>query len=104
MDEMDRVYISEFTLDLEPATLTNPLEPTVPQVMMRQSKDGGKTWLSERWTSAGAIGEYFIRLNWHRCGMGRRMVFEVSFTAATPYRITNAYLKIKSTKEVSRVA
>lgn len=107
MDEMERVYISEFTLDIEPATFS-PIDgaesvANLP-VMMRQSRDGGKTWGSERWITTGAVGQYGTRLNWHRCGQGRRMVFEVSFVGRIQFRITNAYLKLKSTKAESRVA
>ena len=92
VNELERIYYPEFQVDLEPAT-ANTTEPgDNPQVMMRQSKDGGKNWTSERWASAGKVGEYGVRLHWHRCGMGRRMVFEISMSDGVPWRVTNAYL------------
>ncbi len=49
-----------------------------PQVMMRLSKDGGKTWGPERWRSAGAIGRYLTRVRWLRAtGNYRNAVVEV---------------------------
>ncbi len=49
-----------------------------PQVMMRISKDGGKTWGPERWRSAGAIGRYLTRVRWLRAtGNYRNAVMEI---------------------------
>jgi hypothetical protein len=65
---------------------------TDPQVMMRQSNDGGQTWSSERWKPAGKIGEYFRHVRFDRCGAGRRRVFEIVVSDPVPWRITAAYL------------
>lgn len=67
---------------------------TDPQVMCRFSDDGGKTWSSEIWRSAGATGEYWKRVRWNRLGRGRRRVFEVSVTDPIPWRITAAYIQL----------
>lgn len=63
-----------------------------PQVMLRLSNDGGKTWISEQWRSAGKTGEYWRRVRWNRLGSARRRVFEVSVTDPVPWRLTGAYL------------
>ena len=70
-----------------------------PQVMLRLSNDGGKNWISEQWRSAGKLGEYEHRVRWNRLGMARRRVFEVSVTDPIPWRITGAYLKMRSSKK-----
>lgn len=50
-----------------------------PQVMLRISKDGGKTWGPERWRSAGAIGRYADRVRWLRAtGDYRNAVCEIT--------------------------
>lgn len=50
-----------------------------PQVMMRFSKDGGKTWGPERWRSMGAIGRYADRVRWLRAtGNYRNGVIEIT--------------------------
>jgi hypothetical protein len=65
-----------------------------PQVMLRSSNDGGKTWGSEQWRSAGKVGEYGKRVRWNRMGRSRRRVFEVVMADAAPWRITGAYLTV----------
>ncbi len=52
-----------------------------PQVMLRISYDGGKTWGPERWRSAGAVGRYANRVRWLRAvGLYRNAVFEITVT------------------------
>ena len=93
VEELERIYYPAFELDLQPGVgEAFPAQALDPQVMMRQSKDGGRNWTSERLGSAGKTGEYGKRIRWNRCGMGRRMVFEVSMTDPVQWRITNAYL------------
>ncbi len=94
MAENQRVFYSSFELDLEPGLGATTGQGSNPQVMMRQSRDGGKTWGNERMAGAGKIGEYRKRVRWNRCGEGRRMVFEVSMTDPIPWRVTNAYLDL----------
>src|SRR3972149_14181 len=64
-----------------------------PQVMLRISNDGGKTWVTEQWRSAGKMGEYHRRVRWNRLGAARRRVFEASVTDPIPWKITGAYLR-----------
>lgn len=63
-----------------------------PKVMLRWSKDGGKTWSNELWRSFGKIGEYAKRVRWNRVGGGRRSVFEVTITDPVRRNITGAFL------------
>lgn len=92
MDENAEVFYSRFELDLEPGLGTASGQGEDPQVMLRTSDDGGKTWGNEHFRSAGKLGEYFRRVQWTRLGSARRRVFEVSFSDPVPWRITNAYL------------
>jgi hypothetical protein len=70
-----------------------------PQVMLRLSNDGGKTWISEVWRSAGKVGEYLRRVRWNRLGVARRRVFEVSVTDPVPWRLTGAYIESDASQE-----
>lgn len=94
--ENERIFYSAFELDLEPGVgvAAGNAQDVDPQVMMRMSNDGGKTWGAEMMRSAGKIGEYKKRVRWNRLGAARRRVFEVSVTAAVPWRITNAFLTL----------
>lgn len=55
-----------------------PVQGSDPQVMMRLSRDGGMTWTSERWVSAGAIGKYLTRARWLSNGRYRNAVCEIT--------------------------
>lgn len=55
-----------------------PVLGSDPQVMLRISKDGGKTYGAERWISAGALGRYKDRVRWTRAtGNYRNAVCEI---------------------------
>jgi hypothetical protein len=70
-----------------------------PQVMLRMSNDGGKTWpIPEQWRSAGKMGEYWRRIRWNGLGCARRRVFEVSVTDPVPWRLVGAILEPSQTK------
>jgi len=66
-----------------------------PQVMLRLSNDGGRTWISEEMRGSGKVGEYGTRVGWNRLGAARRRVFEVVCTDSIPWRLTGAYLESK---------
>jgi len=94
VNENARVFYAFFELDLETG-LGNAVAPgDNPQVMLRMSNDGGKTWGTEQMRPAGKQGEYGTRVRWLRLGSGRRRVFEVTMTDPIPYRIVGAYLGI----------
>jgi len=65
-----------------------------PTVMMRLSKDGGRTWGDERHAAAGSLGFYQTRVYWSRVTQARQLVIEV--TVSDPirnWRVTAAYLR-----------
>lgn len=90
--ENKRIFYSLFELDVEPGLGTSG-QGEDPQVMLRLSNDGGKTWGTEMLRGAGKTGEFFKRVRWNRLGSGRRRVFEVSVSDPIPWRLTGAYLK-----------
>lgn len=63
-----------------------------PQVTLRVSRDGGRTWGNERSVSAGKQGEYWRRVIFRMLGMGRDFVLEVSVSDPVPWRISEALL------------
>jgi len=94
--ENKRLYYSRFELGLQRGLGLTSGQGSNPQVMMRISNDGGHTWGNERWASAGKLGDYNIRVEWNRCGMGRRRVFEIVMSDPIPWRITNAWVEMTS--------
>lgn len=92
--ENKRLFFGTFELDLEPGLGTVSGQGEDPQVMMRISNDGGKTWSTELMRGAGKLGEYGVRVRWTRGGSGRRRVYEIRMSDPIPWRISNAYVEI----------
>lgn len=51
-----------------------------PQAMLRFSRDGGMTFGNERWSGMGAVGSRRLRANWHKLGMFRSGVVEITIS------------------------
>lgn len=88
-----RVIYDSVFLDIDAGVGLTSGQGSDPQVMMRYSDDGLKTWSNERWLSFGRIGEYFIRPIWRRLGSARRRYFEWKITDPVKVRINGAYAK-----------
>lgn len=91
--ETNFLYVSNFGLYVEPGLGTQSGQGQFPQVMLRISKDGGKTWSSERWETSGAVGQYRTRVSWSRCGIAQHWVPEVTMTDPIPWRILDAFVE-----------
>jgi hypothetical protein len=88
--ENQRLFISDFEVYLETG-LGLPLgQGSDPQIGLRISTDGGKTWGAERFRSAGALGQYGTRVNWTRCGSGRHWTPELVVSDPIPWRVLGA--------------
>lgn len=97
VNENKRVYYSELELDFQPGVGTGSGQGENPVAMLRCSNDSGRTWGTETMRELGALGEYSTRINWHRLGMARKRVFEVTLTDPVAARLVGAYVKIGKT-------
>lgn len=88
----DTVVVGTSFVDFSQPEITAWFPGTNPQVMLRWSNDGGRTWGPEHWRNAGKQGEYGKRVRWNRQGVGRRRVYEVVLTDPIQWRIVGAYL------------
>lgn len=93
--EGDRLIYDMVHLDLDAGVGLATGQGSDPQVIMQYSDDGKKTWSNERWTSMGAIGEYFKRIIWRRCGIARERIFRFKITDPVKVAITGAYAKVR---------
>ena len=59
-----------------------------PQLMMRYSKDGGKTWSNEKQTSFGKLGEYSKRVRFRTLGAMFKLNVELSVSDPVEVRFT----------------
>ncbi len=65
---------------------------TSPTVMLRLSKDGGKTWGNELDMSAGAIGAYSTRVFANRLGRGRNWVAEITVSDPVDWQMLSCLI------------
>lgn len=71
-----------------------------PQVMLRWSDDGGRTWSNEHWATMGPIGTYGQRVIWRRLGMTTKLrdrIYEISGTDPVKIVILGAELLMSQT-------
>lgn len=95
-----RVFYKRFNLDMETGVgLDGGVQGSDPQVIIRYSNDGGHTWSSEAWASAGkkigGIGDYKKRVIWNRLGSAYDRVFEIKITDPVDVNIIGADLEIE---------
>jgi hypothetical protein len=76
-NNLDRLFINSFEIDLERGNGLTTGQGSDPQIMLKNSNDGGKTYGGEQWRSTGKQGEYKKRVKWNRQGMARDRVIEV---------------------------
>jgi len=73
----------------------DPTHTAPPQIMLRWSNDGGKTWSNTYYLSLGYLGEYEKRVIKRMLGRGRKRIFEVSWTDPVPIQFNDAILEAK---------
>jgi hypothetical protein len=66
-----------------------------PDVLLRVSDDGGRTWGNELRGSTGAAGAWRTRVVWPRLGLVEHAVLEVSYSDAVPVRLVEAWLNAR---------
>lgn len=92
-NEWLRVWEFQLLLDVGLGAVTG--QGSTPQVALRISTDGGRTYGVERWRSAGALGNYDTRVRWLRCGMGRRWTPEIVVSDPVPWRLLGATVTVE---------
>ena|SRR5688572_4782154 len=65
-----------------------------PVIMVRFSKDGGKTWSNERRVTVGEIGRFAHRARTRRLGNPRDFVLEAVVTDPVDWAFVNCYLEM----------
>lgn len=95
INELKRVFLRGFTLFLETGLGLSSGQGSNPQVALRKSADGSKTWGTERLRGAGAIGEYKKRVDWRNLGMARDPYLEIVVTDPIPWRLIDAFIDLE---------
>jgi hypothetical protein len=94
-EDRKRVSYKSFELDVERGQgLDGQVDVAgtgkVPQAMLQWSDDGGMSWSNEYWKSLGSIGQYKVRVIWHRLGMARDRMFRVTTSDPTKIILVDA--------------
>ena len=64
-------------------------------MMLTYSNDGGNTWGSELWRSAGKEGQYRLQVAWSRLGTAKNRVFRLVVSDPAPWRLVGAWLEME---------
>lgn len=72
-----------------------------PLIMMRFSDDFGQTWSPEWSATLGVSGQRGIPIEWWGLGQATGRVYEVTFTAGVPFFVTNAFLKVRRSRQAA---
>lgn len=96
----NRVFCKSLFLDMQTGVgLDGGVQGSDPQVILEYSDDGGHTWSSEMWASAGkkvgGIGDFKKRVKWNRLGSFYDRVFRVSYTEPTDFVLLGAELELE---------
>jgi len=94
-NNLDRSFYGSFQLDVESGIGLVSGQGEDPQIMLQISNDGGHTWGSERWRSAGKLGEYRKRVKWNRLGSSRDRIFRIKCTDPVKWIVLGAYLEVE---------
>lgn len=85
-----RQFFRRLVLDMQAGVGVGAADP---QVSLRYSDDGGNTWSSLQTVSMGKVGQYRNKPCFHRLGMARDRVFEVSTAADAKIVLQGAFLE-----------
>lgn len=93
------IFYHRFILDMQTGIGLVSGQGSNPMVMLTFSNDGGYTWSSESWqsagTSTGLIGEFTKRVIWNRLGRARDRVFKIKITDPVPVVLLSADLDME---------
>lgn len=90
----DFSFIEELWIEAESGVGLQLGQGKDPQMMMRVSRDGGRTWGNELWRSFGKVGKYLARARWTRLGKARDWVFRFRVTDPVKVCLVAAWGKV----------
>ena len=92
-DDYKQDSVGRFVLWMDTGTGIASGQGSDPQIMMRTSKDGGKTWSIEMWQPMGPMGSYCTEIWWDQVEFGRNLLIELSGSDPVNIAITGAFLE-----------
>jgi hypothetical protein len=83
-----------FQLDMETGVGLATGQGSDPKVMLQYSDDRGRTWSSEKWKSAGKIGEYGRAVIWRQLGRFRSRIIKLRISDPVKRAFINYFADI----------
>lgn len=103
LSQFNRVRISLLYLDMETGVGLQTGQGSNPQIMLKSSKDNGRTWSAERWAPLGKIGFYLWRVLWRRFGSARDYVFSITLSDPVKFVITEGAIKLSERQPAAKL-
>jgi hypothetical protein len=91
--ENTRTRLNSLELVLESGVGLQTGQGSSPVVVLRVSKDAGRTWSDEHQASMGAVGQYYVSAKWRRIGMASVITFEVTISDPVKRSLIGSYLR-----------
>ena len=91
-DGVNWVHFDRLEVDMDMGTGLITGQGSDPQIVLRYSDDGGKTWSADYHRSVGAIGETKKRAIWNRLGRSRNRVFQLQYSEPTSFAFYGAHI------------
>jgi hypothetical protein len=93
-NELKRISYQKFTADMQVGSDPNNEPPNEVMVGLRYSDTGGQSWSDMIYQTIGSTGQFQTNMQWRRLGLGRRRVFELSWSAPVPTALNGAYIDV----------
>ena len=94
-NENKRIRVNKIEFELERGQGLTTGQGSDPQLMYRDSGDGGFSWSSEQFCSMGEKGEYKARIEYYTRGTERDWIFEISVSDPVKANIIGAYINVE---------
>ena len=96
----EKKYLYHYEIQLDMDTGLGPIPPLLdgagnprdPQIYLRWSDNGGRSWGNEHARGTGQAGQFDKRVLWQQLGRSRNRIYELSCSDPVPYRIGDAYI------------
>ena len=91
-----RAVMDRLEIDIEAGIGLTTGQGSDPQLMLKYSDDGGRTWSNERWANMGRIGEYARRVRFSQLGTFYQRMFELNISDPIKGVIINAFADVEA--------
>lgn len=93
IDELKQIRYSSLEIGVETGVGLQSGQGSDPQLSLRISKDGARTWSNSYSTGVGAAGQYGKQVKFRRLGISQQCTFEITMSDPVKWAVTGSYLE-----------